>query len=72
MLFATAVYLFDAGDVIEDGNTISEPDGEGRYVCRRETALLDPPDRCSTSTSATRTPRGSGTGRNSLGRLVSD
>ncbi len=42
MLWATALYLFDAGDVIADGNTISEPDGEGRYVCRRETALLDP------------------------------
>lgn len=42
LLFATGVYLFEAGDVIEDGNTISGPDGEGRYVCRRETALLDP------------------------------
>lgn len=42
MLYATALYLFDAGDVIADGNTISEPGGEGRYVCRRETALLDP------------------------------
>lgn len=42
MLYATALYLFDAGDVIADGNTISEPGGDGRYVCRRETALLDP------------------------------
>jgi hypothetical protein len=42
LLFATAVYLFDAGDVIEDGNTISGTDGEGRYVCRREASLLDP------------------------------
>ena len=42
LLFATAVYLFEHGDVIEDGNTISGTDGEGRYVCRREAALLDP------------------------------
>ena len=42
LLFATAVYLFDTGDVIEDGNTISGTDGEGRYVCRREASLLDP------------------------------
>jgi len=42
LLFATAVYLFDHGDVIEDGNTISGTDGEGRYVCRREASLLDP------------------------------
>ncbi|MFL6025949.1 MAG: DUF4261 domain-containing protein [Friedmanniella sp.] len=42
LLFATAVYLFDAGDVIADGNTISGTDGEGRYVCHREPSLLDP------------------------------
>ncbi len=42
MLFATGVYIFEAGDVIADGNTISEPDGQGRYVCRREPALLEP------------------------------
>ncbi|SDT14814.1 protein of unknown function [Friedmanniella luteola] len=42
LLFATAVYLFDTGDVIEDGNTISGTDGEGRYVCYREASLLDP------------------------------
>lgn len=42
LLFATAVYLFEAGDVIEDGNTISGTDGEGRYVCHREASLLDP------------------------------
>ncbi len=42
LLFATAVYLFDSGDVIEDGNTISGTDGEGRYVCRREASMLDP------------------------------
>ena len=42
LLFATAVYLFDHGDVIEDGNTISGTDGEGRYRCHREASLLDP------------------------------
>jgi hypothetical protein len=42
LLFTTAVYLFDTGDVIEDGHTISDTDGEGRYVCRREASLLDP------------------------------
>ncbi len=42
LLYTTAVYLFDSGDVILDGNTISEPNGQGRYVCRREPALLDP------------------------------
>ena len=42
MLYATALYVFDSGDVIGDGNTISGPDGEGRYVCRRETSLLEP------------------------------
>lgn len=42
LLFSTAVYLFEAGDVIEDGNTISGTDGEGRYLCHREASLLDP------------------------------
>ncbi len=42
LLYATALYLFDSGDVIGDGNTISGPaDGE-RFVCRRESALLAP------------------------------
>ncbi|WP_375423976.1 DUF4261 domain-containing protein [uncultured Friedmanniella sp.] len=42
LLFATGVYVFEAGDVIEDGNTISGTDGEGRYRCHREASLLDP------------------------------
>lgn len=42
LLFATAVYLFEHGDVIEDGNTISGTDGEGRYLCYREASLVDP------------------------------
>jgi len=42
LLYATALYVFDSGDVIADGNTISGLGGEGRYVCRRETSLLQP------------------------------
>ena len=42
LLYATALYVFEAGDVIADGNTISGPDGDGRFVCRRETSLLEP------------------------------
>ena len=29
LLYATALYVFDSGDVIADGNTISGPDGDG-------------------------------------------
>lgn len=42
MLYTTAVYLFERGDVIRDGNTISESDGEDRYVCHREPSLIAP------------------------------
>jgi hypothetical protein len=42
LLHATATYLFDAGDVIADGNTISSLDGVETYVCRRERALVAP------------------------------
>lgn len=42
LLYATARYVFDSGDVIADGHTISGPDGEGRFVCRREQSLLEP------------------------------
>jgi Domain of unknown function (DUF4261) len=42
LLYATACYVFDAGDVIADGHTISGLDGEERYVCRREKSLLEP------------------------------
>jgi len=42
LLYSTAVYEFESGDVIADGNTISGPDGEGRFVCRREPALIQP------------------------------
>jgi len=42
MLFSTAVYLFRSGDVIADGNTISGPRGDERFVCIHESALLAP------------------------------
>ena len=42
LLYATALYVFDAGDVIADGNTISGPSSDERYVCRREMSLLEP------------------------------
>ena len=42
LLYSTAVYVFDSGDVIFDGNTISGPDGEGRFVCHHEPSLLEP------------------------------
>jgi len=42
LLYSTAVYVFDSGDVIADGNTISGPDGEGRFTCHHEPALLEP------------------------------
>lgn len=42
LLFATASYVFDAGDVIEDGHTISGLEGDEHYVCQHEEALLAP------------------------------
>jgi hypothetical protein len=42
MLFATAAYLFRAGDVIADGNTISGANGDERLKCFHEPALLEP------------------------------
>jgi Domain of unknown function (DUF4261) len=42
LLYATALYVFNSGDVIADGNTISGLDGNERYVCRRERSLLEP------------------------------
>jgi len=38
----TARYLFDEGDVIEDGDTVPAADG-GKWPCLREEALVDPP-----------------------------
>jgi hypothetical protein len=42
LLYATAVYVFDQGDVIMNGNTISGIEPDERYVCRREISLLPP------------------------------
>jgi len=42
ILFSTAAYLFQSGDVIADGNTISGPQADERLVCFREPALLEP------------------------------
>ena len=42
LLYSTAGYIFDAGDVIADGNTISGLEWDERYTCRREPALLQP------------------------------
>ena len=42
LLFTTAVYVFTAGDVIDDGHTISGPRGDERFVCRHEEALVGP------------------------------
>ena len=42
LLDETARYLYDEGDVITDGDTISGSDGEP-WSCRREAALVDPP-----------------------------
>jgi hypothetical protein len=43
LLFTTAVYVFTAGDVIDDGHTISGPRGDERFLCRHEEALVGPP-----------------------------
>jgi len=42
LLVGTAGYLFEAGDVIADGHTISGVTGEGRYTCRHEMSLVPP------------------------------
>lgn len=42
VLHATAAYVFERGDVIEDGHTIQGRSGEERWNCRREDSLLDP------------------------------
>jgi hypothetical protein len=41
-LFSTAGYIFQSGDVIADGNTISGPWADERLVCFHEPALLAP------------------------------
>ena len=42
VLHATASYLFEAGDVIDDGDTISGPEGDEHWRCRHEDAMVGP------------------------------
>ncbi|MBM7799909.1 hypothetical protein JOE57_002830 [Microlunatus panaciterrae] len=42
LLLNTAHYIFEAGDVIDDGHTVSGPTGEERYLVRHESALAEP------------------------------
>jgi hypothetical protein len=42
LLFDTALYLFDKGDVIEDGQTVSGLPREARWRCQHEMALVGP------------------------------
>ncbi|HET9872913.1 MAG TPA: DUF4261 domain-containing protein [Propionibacteriaceae bacterium] len=42
MLYSTGAYVFDNGDVIENGHTISGSRGDERYVCQHERSLLAP------------------------------
>lgn len=41
-LYSTALYVLEAGDVIEDGNTISGIEGTERWRCQHEMALVAP------------------------------
>lgn len=41
-LYNTGLYLFDNGDVIEDGHTIEGLEPESRWRCQHETALVEP------------------------------
>ncbi|MGI3782350.1 MAG: DUF4261 domain-containing protein, partial [Janthinobacterium lividum] len=42
LLYATAAYLLEAGDVIADGNTISGLEGDEHWRCEHEDALVPP------------------------------
>lgn len=42
VLYDAANYIFDEGDVMEDGNTIAGINGTERWRCRHETALVGP------------------------------
>ena len=42
LLYDTAAYVLDHGDVIEDGHTVPGLDGEERWRCRHEAALVGP------------------------------
>ncbi len=42
LLYNTGLYLFDHGDVIEDGHTVEGLEPESRWRCQHETALVEP------------------------------
>lgn len=42
LLYSTAGYLFEAGDVIDEGHTISGPDSDDPLICRHEQSLVEP------------------------------
>ncbi len=42
VLYDTAAYVLENGDVIEDGNTVPGPEGDERWSCRHEAALIGP------------------------------
>ena len=41
-LYNTAVYLIQNGDVIEDGHTLDSIDGQEKWPCQHEDALVGP------------------------------
>jgi hypothetical protein len=42
VLHATGAYVFERGNVIDDGHTIQGRHGDERWACRREDSLLEP------------------------------
>jgi Domain of unknown function (DUF4261) len=42
LLYNLGAYVFEKGDVIEDGHTVEGVDKKSRWKCRRENSLLDP------------------------------
>jgi hypothetical protein len=42
VLFNTAYYLFEKGDVIESGHTIAGLDSDDKWICQHEISLADP------------------------------
>ncbi|SHJ07782.1 protein of unknown function [Clostridium cavendishii DSM 21758] len=42
MIYNTAYYIFEKGDIIEDGNTVQGIKPEDKWVCQHEVALVAP------------------------------
>ena len=40
MLYNSAIYVFEHGDIIEDGHTIQGIGADDRWKCRHESSLL--------------------------------